>query len=103
MKEDEDKIVDKNALGFHVPGMFDKVIDLKKCHLQEEPSNRIRNTIRDFALKNKLSFFDIRNQEGLLRNLMIRTSRNNQLMVLVQFFYDDSKKIKLLIKFMLSI
>ena len=97
--QNENKIADKNALGFHVPGMFDKVIDLKKCYLQEEPSNRIRNSIREFALKNKLSFFDIRNQEGLLRNLMIRTSRNNQLMVLIQFFYDDSKKIKLLMNF----
>ena len=97
--QNENKIVDKNALGFHVPGMFDKVINLEKCYLQEEPSNKIRNSIREFALKNNLSFFDIRNQEGLLRNLMIRTSRNNQLMVLVQFFYDDSKKIKLLMSF----
>jgi 23S rRNA (uracil1939-C5)-methyltransferase len=97
--KNEDKIIDKNALGFHVPGMFDKVINLEKCHLQEEPSNKIRNSVREFALKNNLTFFDIRNQEGLLRNLMIRTSRNNQLMVLVQFYHDDSKKIKLLMNF----
>ena len=94
-----ENIIDKNALGFHVPGMFDKVIDLDTCYLQEEPSNKIRNRIKEFALENKLSFFDIKNQEGLLRNLMIRISKNGEIMVLVQFFNDDSKKINLLMNF----
>ena len=92
-------ITDKNALGFHVPGMFDKVIDIKTCHLQDEPSNTIRNRIREFALNNKLSFFDLKKQEGLLRNLMIRISKIGEIMVLVQFFNDDSKKINLLMSF----
>ena len=94
-----ENIIDKNALGFHVPGMFDKVIDLDTCYLQEDPSNKIRNRIKEFALENKLSFFDIKNQKGLLRNLMIRISKNGEIMVLVQFFNDDSKKINLLMNF----
>ena len=94
-----ENITDKNALGFHVPGMFDKVIDIKTCHLQDEPSNTIRNSIREFALNNKLSFFDLKKQEGLLRNLMIRISKIGEIMVLVQFFNDDSKKINLLMSF----
>ena len=94
-----ENIADKNALGFHVPGMFDKVIDIKTCHLQDEPSNTIRNRIREFALNNKLSFFDLKKQEGLLRNLMIRISKIGEIMVLVQFFNDDSKKINLLMSF----
>ena len=103
LKEDEIKndenIIDKNALGFHVPGMFDKVIDLKKCFLQENPSNKIRNSVKDFALENNLSFFDIRNQKGFLRNLMIRNTNIGELMVLVQFYYEDKKKIDLLMNF----
>ena len=103
LKEDEIKndenIIDKNALGFHVPGMFDKVIDLKKCFLQENPSNKIRNSVKEFALENNLSFFDIRNQKGLLRNLMIRNTNIGELMVLVQFYYEDKKKIDLLMNF----
>tara|TARA_B110000116_G_scaffold94291_1_gene82258 strand:+ start:2487 stop:3899 length:1413 start_codon:yes stop_codon:yes gene_type:complete len=92
-------IENKNALGFHIPGMFDKVIDLKKCHLQKEPSNKIRLAIKEFADKNNLSYFDIRNQTGLLRNLLIRTSTTNELMVLVQFFNNDTNKIKLLMDY----
>ncbi len=98
IKNDEN-IIDKNALGFHVPGMFDKVIDLKKCFLQENPSNKIRNSIKEFALENNLSFFDIRNQKGFLRNLMIRNTNIGELMVLVQFYYEDKKKIDLLMNF----
>ena len=103
LKEDEIKndenIINKNALGFHVPGMFDKVIDLKKCFLQENPSNKIRNSVKEFALENNLSFFDIRNQKGFLRNLMIRNTNIGELMVLVQFYYEDKKKIDLLMNF----
>ena len=98
IKNDEN-IIDKNALGFHVPGMFDKVIDLKKCFLQENPSNKIRNSVKEFALENNLSFFDIRNQKGFLRNLMIRNTNIGEIMVLVQFYYEDKKKIDLLMNF----
>ena len=92
------EITDKDALGFHVPGMFDKVIDLNNCYLQKEPSNSIRLSVKQFADKNRLTYFDIRNHEGLLRNLLIRTSSTNDLMVLVQFFEDDKKNINLLME-----
>tara|TARA_B100000965_G_scaffold45710_2_gene33616 strand:- start:374 stop:1786 length:1413 start_codon:yes stop_codon:yes gene_type:complete len=98
--ENIETIKNKNALGFHVPGMFDKVIDIEKCYLQEEPSNEIRNAVNKFAVDNNLSFFDIKNQKGLLRNLMIRTSNSGELMVLIQFFYDDKDKIELLMNFL---
>ena len=97
----ENKIIEnKDALGFHVPGMFDKVINLKKCFLQKEPSNKIRNAVKEFADKHKFDFFDLRNQNGLLRNLIIRTSSTNELMVLVQFYRNDSKKIEMLMDFL---
>ncbi len=92
------EITDKDALGFHVPGMFDKVIDLNNCYLQKEPSNSIRLSVKKFADENGLTYFDIRNHEGLLRNLLIRTSSTNNLMVLVQFFEDNKKNINLLME-----
>ncbi len=91
-------ILEKNALGFHVPGMFDKVIDLQNCYLQKEPSNAIRLSVKKFADENGLTYFDIRNQNGLLRNLMIRTSSTNNLMVLLQFFKNEKDKINLLME-----
>ena len=94
----EEKISDKNALGFHVPGMFDKVIDLQNCYLQKKPSNSIRLSVKQFADKNGLTYFDIRNHKGLLRNLMIRTSSAQDLMVLVQFYEKDKKNIQLLME-----
>ena len=94
--QSEEEIAGKNALGFHVPGMFDKVIDINNCYLQKEPSNAIRLSVKQFADENNLTYFDIRNQEGLLRNLMIKTSSTNDLMVLVQFYEDDEKNINLL-------
>lgn len=79
----------KNALGFHIPRMWDKILDIEKCHLQEDPSNAIRNEIRSFANANKMSFFNPRNHEGLLRTLMIRTASTGEIMVLIQFFEND--------------
>ncbi|NNC70868.1 MAG: 23S rRNA (uracil(1939)-C(5))-methyltransferase RlmD, partial [Flavobacteriaceae bacterium] len=88
---------DKNALGFHIPGMWDKILDIKKCHLQADPSNAIRLAIKDFALKNKLDFFNPREQSGFLRTLMIRTSSTQELMILIQFFKEDKPKRELLL------
>ncbi|MBP3669321.1 MAG: 23S rRNA (uracil(1939)-C(5))-methyltransferase RlmD [Bacteroides sp.] len=73
-----------NAVGFHIPGAFDKVLAIEKCWLQDDISNQIRNTIRDYAYEKGLAFYNIRNHEGLLRNLMIRTSSTGELMVLLQ-------------------
>ena len=94
----EEEISEKNALGFNVPGMFDKIINLNNCHLQKHPSNSIRLSVKQFADKNGLSYFDIRNHEGLLRNLMIRTTSSEDLMVLVQFYENDKKNIQLLME-----
>lgn len=79
---------DRNALGFHIPGMWDKILDLKSCHLQQDPSNAIRAAVKEFALKHHMEFFNTRAQSGLLRTLMIRTSSTGEIMVLIQF-YDD--------------
>ena len=77
------------ALGFHVPGSFDKVIDIDTCYLQQEPSNAIRNAVRVYALEKGYSFYDIRNHVGLLRNLMVRRCESGELMVNLVFGEDD--------------
>jgi len=86
------------ALGFHVPKLFDKIVDINKCHLQPEPSNAIRLAIKEYALANDLSFFDIRNQEGLLRTLVIRTSTTGDVMIIVVFYHEDVEKREGLLK-----
>lgn len=77
------------ALGFHVPGSFDKVIDIEECFLQASPTNEIRNAIREYALKEAISFYDIRNHTGLLRNLMVRLCTTGDLMVNVVFGEEE--------------
>lgn len=81
-----------NAVGFHVPGAFDKIIDIDDCKLMDDIQNRLRNDIREYAFKNGLSFFDIRKQEGLLRNLMIRKCNTGETMLLVQFHYEKPEE-----------
>jgi len=85
--------LERRGLGFHVPGRFDKVLDINTCYLQGDPSNAIRDGIKDYALQNDLSFFDLRDQHGLLRNLIIRTSSTGETMVIVQFFEPDQAEI----------
>ena len=92
-----ENIDNRNALGFHIPKMFDKILDIKNCYLQAEPSNTIRNEIRDFANKHKLTFFGVRDKTGLLRTLMLRKSSNGELMVLIQFFENQPEHIELLL------
>lgn len=96
------EIEDKNALGFHIPGMWDKILDIKKCHLQEDPSNALRLSVKEFAVANNLSFFNPRNQFGLLRTIMIRTSSTGEIMVMVQFYEDDQEKRELLMDHLAS-
>lgn len=81
-----------NALGFHIPGMFDKVLDINKCWLMDDLSNKIRNSIRKFCLENDYSFFDLRNQSGLMRNLIIRNTSTGEWMIIVVFYEDDIVK-----------
>ena len=92
-----DDFTDRNGLGFHVPGMFDKVIDLEECHLQPELSNLIRQEIRDYSRDHGLTFYDLRNGGGLLRTLIIRNTLKGEWMVLVVFFEDDELQRNLLL------
>ncbi|HHT22775.1 MAG TPA: 23S rRNA (uracil(1939)-C(5))-methyltransferase RlmD [Bacteroidales bacterium] len=78
-----------NGVGFHIPGMFDKVLDIHKCWLQDDIQNEIRNEIRKYTLENGLTFFDIRNQVGFLRTMIVRTTSTGELMLIVAFFHED--------------
>jgi len=89
---EEKQIQQSNALGFHIPGLFDKIIDIKKCWLQPDPSNAVRNFVRDYALKENLDFFDIRRQKGFLRNMIVRTASSGENMLILSFFYEDQEK-----------
>jgi 23S rRNA (uracil1939-C5)-methyltransferase len=80
-----------NAVGFHIPGQFDKVLDINKCWLQTEDSNEIRNEVRRYALEHELTFFDLRSQEGFLRTMMVRTTSTGELMIIMVFFYEDKE------------
>lgn len=77
------------GLGFHVPGLFDKVVDIQQCFLQAEPSNSIRNWIKNYALEHNLDFFDLKNQSGFLRTLIIRTASTGDVMVVLSFYHED--------------
>jgi len=79
--------------------MWDKILDLNKCHLQAAPSNRIRNAVKEFAITHELEFFNARNQTGLLRTMMIRTSTTKDIMVMIQFFKEDKEKRELLLDY----
>ena len=89
-----DEGTDRNALGFHIPGMFDKVLDIKKCWLQDDISNRIRLTVKQYALDHAYPFFDLREQSGLMRNIIVRTASTGEIMVIVVFFEDDAERIR---------
>ncbi len=97
--ESQKEISNRFACGFHIPKMWDKILDIEKCHLQEDPSNDIRNAIRNFAIENHISFYNPRNQEGMLRTLMIRISSTGEIMIVVQFFTDDIEKRETLLNF----
>jgi 23S rRNA (uracil1939-C5)-methyltransferase len=81
--EQDVKYEQMNAVGFHIPGAFDKVLAIEKCWLQDDISNRIRNAVRDYAYEHNYSFINLRTQEGMLRNIIIRTSSTGELMVIV--------------------
>ena len=80
------------ALGFHVPGLFDKVVDVEHCYLQGSPSNEIRNFIKDFGLTHGLSFYDIREQQGFLRTLIVRTASTGEVMVIIAFGHENREQ-----------
>ena len=98
--DDEQASQEMNALGFHVPSRFDKILDIEHCYLQQSPSNDIRNRLRDFALEQQISFYDLRQHEGALRNLIIRTASTGELMVIVVFAYADEETVEKTMSFL---
>ncbi len=88
------EIEDRNALGFHIPGAFDKVLDIKKCWLQDDLSNRIRLFIRQYTLGKGYEFYDIKAQQGFMRTLMVRIASTGEVMLIVVFAQDDKEKIE---------
>lgn len=89
-----------DALGFHVPGRFDKILDIDHCFLQQDPSNDLRNAVRNFAVAEGITFYDLRAHEGALRNLIIRTSSTGEVMVIVVFAYPEEEQVEQLMSFM---
>ncbi len=92
------EITNSNAVGFHVPHLFDKVVDIEHCLLQDSPSNEIRNFIRKFAFEHNYTFFDIRNHAGMLRNLIIRTTTSGECMVIIVFYEKNEEQINTLLE-----
>jgi 23S rRNA (uracil1939-C5)-methyltransferase len=101
MISDNDHL-NEDALGFHIPGLFDKVLDIRECHLQPEPSNAIRDAVRRYAHRKSLSFFNLRQQSGFLRNLIIRNTSSGKVMVIVVFYLDEKERINGLMDFLAS-
>ncbi len=91
------EINSRNALGFHIAGMWDKILDIEKCHLQEDPSNEMRNFVRTFCIENEIEFFDPREETGMMRTMMVRISSNGEIMLVFQFFKEDKTKRELLL------
>ena len=95
--QSEEKEIERRGIGFHISGMWDKVIDINNCHLQSNPSNKIRLAVKNFAINHEISFYNSRSKKGLLRNLIIRNTSLDEFMVIIQFFENDIKKINLIL------
>jgi len=98
----EENFGNRDALGFHIPGQWSKILDLKECWLQEEPSNSIRLAVRDYAINNGLEFFDVKEQKGFLRTLMLRQNSKGEWMVLFQLFRKDKENQQKLFDYLLE-
>lgn len=88
---------DRDGAGFHISGAFDKVLDIEKCYLQDDISNRIRKFVKDYGRENGLSFYDLREQHGLLRTMMIRIASTGEIMVVMSFGENNPEQIKLVL------
>ena len=88
--DESQSLKDQPAIGFHITGAFDKILPIEKCWLMDDIHNRIRNGIRDYATQHGIAFFDLRQQKGLLRDIIIRNSASGELMVVIQFHYDET-------------
>ena len=98
----EEHFGNSDALGFHVAGMWSRILDLKECLLQEDPSNAIRLAVKNYAVKNGLEFFDVREQKGFLRTMMLRQNSKGEWMVLFQLYREEQENRKNLFEFLLS-
>ena len=98
----EENFGNRDALGFHIPGMWSKILDLKECWLQEDPSNFIRLAVKQYAVANGLEFFDVKEQTGFLRTLMLRQNSKGEWMVLFQLFREEKENREKLFDFLLS-
>ena len=98
----EENFGNRDALGFHIPGMWSKILDLKECWLQEDPSNAIRLAVKQYAVANGLEFFDVKEQTGFLRTLMLRQNSKGEWMVLFQLFREEKENREKLFDFLLS-
>ncbi len=97
---DDNSVLDNtNGLGFHIPGMYDRIVDIENCYLQAEPSNSIRKALRAIVAERGLTCYDAKNHNGFLRNLIIRTTTTGELMVIMVFAYDDQPEISNLLDF----
>jgi 23S rRNA (uracil1939-C5)-methyltransferase len=92
-------IENPEALGFHVPGFFDKVLDIHKCWLQPEPTNHIRNRVKEFAVGNQISFYNFRENKGMLRNLVVRNNDRNEFMVILVCTSDNEQQRDMVLAF----
>lgn len=101
--QDESIRSDENVAGFHAKGLFDKVVDIQTCHLQEEPTNQVRLAIKDFALQNNWTFYDIREHHGFLRTVQLRICRSGEIMVNVVVAEQDQKKINMLMEYLVQL
>ena len=90
--DESQSLKDVPAIGFHITGAFDKILPIEKCWLMDDLHNQIRNEIRDYAVAHDISFFDLRAQTGLLRDVIIRNSNTGEWMVIIQFHYDRSSQ-----------
>jgi len=100
MDAQDQEAMEMQALGFHIPQRFDKILDIKTCYLQSSPSNEIRNQVREFAIKEGISFYDLKTHQGALRNLIIRTSTTGEVMVIVVFAHANTNQVDAVMNFL---
>jgi 23S rRNA (uracil1939-C5)-methyltransferase len=98
-QRNEEAVIEKRALGFHMPGLFDKVLDIENCWLQNSLTNKLRLTVKQFCLDQQYSFYDQRTHTGLMRNLIVRLASSGEIMVIVVFAYEDRERMEKLLHY----
>ncbi|WP_196893204.1 23S rRNA (uracil(1939)-C(5))-methyltransferase RlmD [Aureivirga marina] len=100
--ESKEEVSNRNACGFHISGMWDKILDIDECHLQEDPSNEIRNFIKNYGIENEIEFFNPREHTGMLRTMMLRIASTGEIMLVIQFYQEDKEKREALLEAVLN-